>query len=169
MIRAARKDMQTVTRRGDLLGTDRISGVIIADLRPVPTRGGANIETFRVDGPFTGFEVRQANYCPLRAHFTSDWHMHRVQNDVVIPVAGEIVVGLHDDREDSPSYGTSVAVRFSPGRMGALYIPCGVWHALKNAGTQDGAYIVLIDQMYIHADPDDWRLQSAEPVLDGIL
>lgn len=169
MLKAARKDNQSVTSRGDVLGTNRISGVLIADVRPVPTRSGATIETFRADGPFAGFEVRQANYCPLRARYTSDWHMHRVQNDVVIPVAGEVEVGLYDDREGSPTHGASLMVRFSQLRMAAVYIPCGVWHALKNPGAHDGAYIVLTDQMYIHSDPDDWRLQRDEPALNGIL
>ncbi len=168
MLEAARKDGQTVTPAGEVADLRRIEGVKLADIRPVLTRSGATIETFRADGPFAGFEVRQVNYCPLRPSYASDWHMHRIQNDVVIPVAGEIQVGLYDDRDGSPTKGASMMVRVSPLRMAALYIPCGVWHALRNAGQESGAYIVLTDRMYVHADPDDWRLERDEPALHGI-
>ena len=169
MLNAARKDGQSVTARGDLLTRNRIDGVVLAELRPVPTKSGATIEIFRADGPFQGFQVRQTNYCPLRASYTTDWHMHRQQNDVVVPVLGEVSVGLYDDREDSPTYKTSLMLRVSPLRMAAVYIPCGVWHALRNDGVHDGAYVVFTDRMYVHEDPDDWRLLRDEPALRGIL
>ena len=169
MIEAAKKDGQSVTPRGEVLGVDRIDGVRLADIRPVLTRSGATIETFRTDGPFAGFDVKQVNYCPLRANHTSDWHMHRRQNDVVVAVEGEVVVGLYDDRDASPTCGNSMVLRVSPRRMAAVLIPCGIWHALKNEGPSEGAYIVFTDQMYIHADPDDWRLKRDEPALHGLL
>ena len=169
MLDAARKDGQTVTSQAQVLGLDRIQGVRLADVRPVLTRSGATVEAFRADGPFSGFDVQQVNYCPLRPSHTSDWHMHRIQNDVVIPIAGEIQIGLYDDREGSPTEGASLMVRASPLRMSAIYIPCGVWHALRNASLEPGGYIVLTDRMYIHADPDDWRLKGDEPKLHGIL
>ena len=169
MLKASRKDGQTVTPGGDLLGQDRIDGVLVAGIRPVLTRSGATIETYRADGPFTGFEVRQVNVCPLRPNHTSDWHMHRVQNDVVVPLTGEIQLGLYDDREDSPTKGASLALRVSPLRMAAVYIPHGVWHALKNAGADPASYMVLTDQMYMHTNPDDWRVARDEPALLGLL
>ena len=168
MLDAARKDGQTVTPRGEVLGLDRIDGVRIAAINPVLTRSGATIETFRADGPFAGFDIRQVNYCPLRPSHTSDWHMHRIQNDVIVPMVGEIHVGMFDDREGSPTHGNSLLVRVSPLRMGAVYVPCGVWHALKNASNEPGGYIVMTDQMYHHADPDDWRLKRDEPALHGV-
>ncbi len=169
MLDAARKDGQSVTPQGDLLGQIRIDGVKIAPLTPVLTRNGATIETFRRDGPFEGFEPQQINYCPLRPHHVSDWHMHRTQRDVIIPVMGEIVVGLYDDREGSPTQGASMTFRASERRMAALLVPNGVWHALKNPDSELAAYVVLNDRMYIHADPDDWRLKRDEPALHGIL
>jgi dTDP-4-dehydrorhamnose 3,5-epimerase len=169
MFEAARKDGQTVTSGGDMLGLDRIRGVRIAEIRPVLTGNGATIETFRTDGPFAGFPVQQINYCLLRANRTSDWHMHRIQNDVVIPLAGELVIGLYDDRDGSPTQGASLRLRVSPIRMAAVLIPCGVWHVLGNTANHDGGYIVLTDQLYGHADPDDWRLKRDEPDLHGVL
>jgi dTDP-4-dehydrorhamnose 3,5-epimerase len=169
MLDAARKDGQTVTPKGEMLGLERIDGVRVADIRPVLTRSGATIEVFRTDGPFAGFEMQQVNYCPLRPDHASDWHMHRLQNDVVIPVAGEIQIGLYDDREGSPTKGESMMLRLSALRMAAVLIPCGVWHALKNASHEEGAYVVLTDRKYAHADPDDWRLKRDEPALHGIL
>ncbi len=168
MLEAARKDGQTVTPGGEMLGLDRIAGVRMARINPVLTRSGATIETYRVDGPFADFAVKQINYCPLRPSHQSDWHMHRVQNDLIIPLAGEVHIGMFDDREDSPTYRKSLLIRISPLRMMAVLVPCGVWHALKNPGNVEAGYIVLNDQMYAHADPDDWRLTRDDPVLHGI-
>ncbi len=168
-LEAARKDGQTVTPQGEVVGQNRIDGVRIAPLNPILTRGGATVESYRADGPFAGFDVKQVNYCPLRPGFASDWHMHRIQNDVIIPLSGEVHVGLFDDREGSPTYGKSLLLRISPLRMAAVLVPCGVWHALKNPDNAPAAYIVLNDQLYRHADPDDWRLKQDEPALHGIL
>jgi dTDP-4-dehydrorhamnose 3,5-epimerase len=169
VIASARKDGQSVTPDGEFVGLSQIDGVSVMDLRPVLTRNGATIETFRAGGVFGGFEVKQVNYCPLRAGCTSDWHMHRRQNDVLIPVVGEVHIGLYDDRDGSATQGKSMVLRVSPRRMSALLIPCGVWHALKNPGQDEAGYITLTDQLYAHADPDDWRLKGDEPALNGIL
>ncbi len=169
MLEAARKDGQTATPDGQMVGHSKIDGVRIADISPVLTRSGATIQTYRADGPFQGFEPKQVNYCPLRPSHVSDWHMHRNQNDVVIPVLGEVNVGLYDDRDGSPTQGASMMVRLSERRMGAMLIPKGVWHALRNPGAEMAGYMVLTDQMYMHSDPDDWRLKRDEPALHGIV
>ncbi len=152
-----------------MVGQVKIEGVRLADIKPVLTRSGATIQAFRSDGPFEGYAPLQVNYCTLRPTQVSDWHMHRDQNDVLIPVVGEVNIGLYDDREASPTRGASMLVRLAERRMGALLIPKGVWHALKNPGLEMAGYIVLTDQMYIHTDPDDWRLKRDEPALHGIL
>jgi dTDP-4-dehydrorhamnose 3,5-epimerase len=168
-LEAARKDGQSVTPKGAMLGQDRIDGVRIAEINPVLTRSGATIEIFRTDGPFEGFQMEQVNFCPLRPNHMSDWHMHRSQTDVIIPVAGEVQIGLYDDRDGSPTKGSSLMIRISPRRMRVVLVPCGVWHALKNESNEEGAYVVLTDRKYVHADPDDWRLKRDEPALHGIL
>ncbi len=169
MLEAARKDGQSVTPKGEFVGAEPIVGVRMADLRPVLTRNGAVIESFREDGPWGGFHVRQSNYCLLRVGGASDWHMHRLQNDLITPILGEIHIGLYDDREGSVTQGRSMVLRASPLRMSSVLVPCGVWHALRNAGDQEAGYIVLTDRAYVHADPDDWRLKRDDPVLHGIL
>ena len=46
-------------------------------------------------------------------------------------------------------------------------LPHDCEHAIN--GTHDSAYVVFTDQMYVHADPDDWCLLRDEPALHGIL
>jgi dTDP-4-dehydrorhamnose 3,5-epimerase len=170
MLKAAKKSGQTVTATGESIDRQMIDGVRLAPLTPVLSKNGATVELFRSDGPFAGFAMRQVNYCTLRPGVVSDWHMHRGQNDVVIPLAGEIHVGLYDDRDESPTTGGSMVLRVSPMRMAALYIPCGVWHALKSASPNETvSYVVMTDNLFMHADPDDWRLTPGEPKLSGIL
>ncbi len=169
MLEAARKDGQTATSDGQMVGQIRIDGVRLVDVNPVLTRSGATIQLFRADGSFEGFTPRQVNYSALRPNHGSDWHMHRIQNDLIVPVLGEVNIGLYDDRDGSPTKGASMMVRLAERRMGALLVPCGIWHALRNPGQEMAGYVVLTDQMYIHADPDDWRLKRDEPALHGIV
>ncbi len=169
VLEAARKDGQTATPDGELVSQDRIEGVRTARLNPILTGSGVTLEAFRRQDAFPDHDPQQINYCILRPSARSDWHMHRDQNDLIIPLSGEVHIGIFDDREDSPSQGRSMVVKTSRMRMLAVLVPRGVWHALKNAGAEEASYIVLTDRKYIHADPDDWRLKHQEPALHGIL
>ena len=87
MLEAARKDGQTVTAKGEMVGLKQIQGLLTADIRPVLTHSGSVAEIFRDDGPFQGFHMQQINHCILRPGQRSDWHMHRVQNDVILELS----------------------------------------------------------------------------------
>ena len=38
-----------------------------------------------------------------------------------------------------------------------VIVPPGVWHGLRNESGVPAGYINVIDQLYDHVDPDNWR------------
>ena len=46
-----------------------------------------------------------------------------------------------------------------------VYIPPGVWHSLRNIGTDEAAYVVLNDAEFDYENPDDWLLPSGSEAI----
>jgi dTDP-4-dehydrorhamnose 3,5-epimerase len=100
----------------------------------------------------------------------TQWHCHHVQRDIVCPVRGFLRIALYDARQDSPTQGKCFAMNFNLHRPRYLHIPPGVWHALKNVGTDEAVYIVLNDVPFDYESPDDWTLAQDSPALpSGLL
>ena len=47
-------------------------------------------------------------------------------------------------------------------------MPPGVWHGLRNESGQPAGYLNVQDQVYVLADPDNWRLSPNEPDIPPI-
>jgi dTDP-4-dehydrorhamnose 3,5-epimerase len=90
----------------------------------------------------------------------SAWHCHKRQRDVIVPVSGQMRVGLYDDRPDSPSFRTFRLLNVSASRPVAVRVPPLVWHAIKNPTSEPAAYIVVNDEPYRYDEPDDWTLRA---------
>lgn len=71
---------------------------------------------------------------------------------------GVIRVALFDDRPASPTYRVLNVFVMSERNRGLVIVPKGVFHALKNIGTEDAYFINLPTKLYNHADPDKYRL-----------
>jgi dTDP-4-dehydrorhamnose 3,5-epimerase len=67
-------------------------------------------------------------------------------------------IAFYDDREDSKTYRKLNVLPFSDLRPTLIYIPPGIWHALKNMRAEDGGFVTMNDQPFCYEDPDDWRL-----------
>ncbi|MGH7307116.1 MAG: WxcM-like domain-containing protein [Candidatus Rokuibacteriota bacterium] len=158
MLDEARRAPQTVTADWAPVGQQRIAGVEIAEIKNVVIRSGVLTECFRPDWFDPPFEAKHVVYMALLPGGLSSWHCHRRQNDIIIPVRGQLRIGLYDDRPDSSTYKQFVSMNAGSARPAAVRVPPLVWHGIKNPGSLEAAYIVVNDEPYNYEEPDDWIL-----------
>lgn len=163
------RDPQTVRAGGARAVAPQIIGVQIFELGNVITRSGYMTEIFRTDWPMIGISVRQVNWVGLNPGAVTDWHCHVGQTDHLIAISGNIKLALWDGREDSPTKGATEIVRMGALRPVLVVVPSGVWHGLRNESGQPAGYINVIDQLYHHEKPDNWRLDPHAQQLPDIL
>ena len=165
MLDQARRAPQTVTSDWEPLEPIGISGVQIKEIKNVVIRSGVLTECFRPEWFEGTFEARHVVYMALLAGGLSSWHCHRRQRDVIIPVVGQLRLGLYDGRPDSGTTGCFKALNVSVQRPAAIEVPTLVWHAIKNPTGEPAAYIVVNDEPYRYEEPDDWILPSGSAAI----
>jgi dTDP-4-dehydrorhamnose 3,5-epimerase len=135
-----------------------IQGVQVKEIKNVVIRSGILTECYRPEWFDDPFHAGHVIYMALMAGGMSSWHCHRRQRDVIIPVRGQLRIGLYDDRPESPTYRCFKTLNTSVARPVALHVPPMVWHAIKNPASEEAAYIVVNDEPYHYEEPDDWIL-----------
>lgn len=164
-----KKDAQTVAPGGRRAAPLKIAGVEIHELGNVMTRSGFMMEFFRTDWPFIKIAVRQVHWVQLNAGAVTDWHAHGGQTDHLVGVGGNIKLALWDGRDNSPTKGATEIVRIGAIRPVMVIVPPGVWHGLRNESGAPAGYVNMIDQLYNHAEPDNWRLTPGSTEIPNIL
>ena len=163
------RDSQTVLPGGARSASPKIAAVFIHDLGNVITRSGFMTEVFRADWSVAGIAVRQVNWVQLNPGAVTDWHSHSKQTDHIVGVGGNIKLALWDGREASPTKGASEIVRIGAIRPVMVIVPPGVWHGLRNESGAPAGYINIIDKLYVHEEPDNWRLAPRSTEIPDIL
>jgi dTDP-4-dehydrorhamnose 3,5-epimerase len=154
----AHQAAQTVTADWQPVNPTPIHGVEIKEIRNVVIRSGILTECYRPEWFEDPFHAGHVVYMSLMAGGVSSWHCHRRQKDVIVPVSGQLRIGLFDDRPDSPTFRCFKMLHTSVARPTAIRVPPLVWHAIKNPTNKPAAYIVVNDLPYNYEDPDDWTL-----------
>jgi dTDP-4-dehydrorhamnose 3,5-epimerase len=154
----ARQAGQTVTSDWQPVNPIAIPGVEVKEIRNVVIRSGVLTECYRPEWFEDPFHAGHVVYMSLIAGGVSAWHCHRRQKDVIVPVSGQLRIGLYDDRPDSPAFRCFHLLHASIARPTAIRVPPLVWHAIKNPTTEPAAYIVVNDLPFCYEDPDDWTL-----------
>ena len=163
------RDSQTVVAGGGRAAPSKIAGVQIHELGNVLTRSGFMTEIFRTDWPVVGITVRQVNWVQLNPGAVTDWHAHAKQTDHLVGIGGNIKLALWDGRDSSPTKGATEIVRMGAIRPVMVIVPRGVWHGLRNESGEPAGYLNMIDELYDHADPDNWRLAPRATDIPDIL
>jgi len=163
------RDSQTVVAGGGRAAPSKIAGVQIHELGNVLTRSGFMTEVFRTDWSVIGITVRQVNWVQLNPGAVTDWHAHAKQTDHLVGVGGNIKLALWDGRDSSPTKGATEIVRMGAIRPVMVIVPRGVWHGLRNESGEPAGYLNMIDELYDHADPDNWRLAPRATDIPDIL
>jgi len=140
-----------------------IDGVKFVPLRRFVDDGGSFLEIGRL-GPEAellgiNLTLRQISYSVLEPGAIKAWHIHRTQSDVVfVPPEGNVLAGLFDVRDSSPTAKTRQRVVLGGGQAQLLLIPPGVAHGFANLGSRRQAMIYLVDVAFDAEDPDEHRL-----------
>jgi dTDP-4-dehydrorhamnose 3,5-epimerase len=159
-----KKDPQLATPEGEIVGP-RIHGMAFRRLPPLEDERGDVTELFR---PAWGIHRDPLVYVyrvSLRPGAVKGWVLHRKQDDRIAVVDGVMTWAFFDHREESPTYRLLSVLTFSERNRTLFTIPAGVFHAVKNVGQGDAAFINMPNRAYDHADPDKYRLPLRNDVI----
>ncbi len=152
-----KKDPQLATPAGELTGP-RIAGMNFRRLPPLEDERGDITELFHPAWNFSAAPLVQVYRTALRPGAIRGWVIHQKQEDRIAVTDGAMTWALFDNRPDSPTYTLLNVLTFSERSRTLFNIPIGVFHAVKNIGTIDAAFINMPTRPYDHADPDKYRL-----------
>lgn len=133
-----------------------IEGVIIQDLTTHLTEDGSFNEILRVQS-FPDFSIAQINRSLVYPNVVKAWHLHFNQDEVWnVGLGQQIVLGLWDIRENSPTKGTALKIPVSDTRT--VYIPRGVAHGACNISGSATEILYFVSTAYNRDQPDEHRL-----------
>ena len=104
-----------------------IDGVQIVPLqRFTDDRGSVLLMLKETDAHFVRFG--EIYFSTVYAGVVKAWKNHRRMTANYACIHGRIQVALHDDRDSSPTHGTTFDLHISPEEHALVVIPPGVWH-----------------------------------------
>jgi dTDP-4-dehydrorhamnose 3,5-epimerase len=156
---------QSVTSEWSIIDQPPIEGVLLRDIRSVPTSYGHLGEIWRADWKVDGGGVDQVFASVIEPGAVSAWHAHGETTDRLNVAAGQLLIVLYDARRSSPSHGTINTWRLGAVRRGLLVVPPGVWHGVKNESGSPGVLVNAVDQAYAYEGPDHWSLPADSPLI----
>ena len=107
-----------------------IDGCAVVPAKPNPDARGCLYEIYRAEWPGT-FPTVQWNACVSKAGVVRGVHVHVDYQEYYTLLAGGGLLGLHDIRRDSPTFGHSVTIDWRAEDRCAVTIPRGVAHVLR--------------------------------------
>lgn len=136
---------------------DLIEGVRVKKLSVIPDQRGRLMEMYRADEDiFVGFG--QVYLTTTLPGVVKAWHLHKLQTDNVVCVAGMIRLGLYDDRKDSPTFGLSNQFFLGVHHPLLVQIPPFVYHGWKCVSLEEALIVNAVTRPYDHQKPDEHRL-----------
>lgn len=135
-----------------------IDGVLIRPLVWHNDQRGSLAELVRDDDPELMVRpIGQVYVTTLYAGVVKAWHRHERQWDRMVCLRGRVLLGMVDDRPDSPTRGQRQQVFLGDRHFALVMIPAGVWHGLKNIGDEEAMVCNVVSAPYDHAAPDEHR------------
>jgi dTDP-4-dehydrorhamnose 3,5-epimerase len=152
-----------------------IEGVVVKEVRSVPTPYGYLTETFRTDWELDATGMEQVFQTVIEPGKVSAWHVHSLTTDRLFVTLGSLQIVLYDSRRDSPTAGQLNEFRFGSVRPALLVIPPEIWHGVHNPTSSIATMLNLVDRGYQYDNPDHFRLPPDTdqipfrfPVLPGV-
>lgn len=114
--------------------TTAIDGVLLQNLRVIPTNGGPVMHMLRADSPlFAGFG--ELYFSEVQPGAVKAWKQHSKQSQHFTVPVGQLKVVLFDDREGSPSRGKVLELVLGrPDNYSLLRIPPRLWYGFTALG-----------------------------------
>ena len=163
-LEAASKDTATVAADGSSLEA-LIDGVEVRRAQTHADERGTLTEIFDPRWEFTDDPLVYVYLATLRTEQIRGWVVHLLQNDRLFAYAGVLKIALYDARIDSPTHGLVNVFHLGSHDPTLLSIPAGVYHGVRNVGSDEGAFVNLPSQPYQHDDPDKYRLPPDNDVI----
>ena len=137
MLPAAQKSPRTVTQGGEPILPELIAGLRLKQVQNVLARNGVVTELWRPE--WLGPETRPGHvvHVTLAGFSETNWHCHKLQDDLLFVVRGLVKIAFYDDREASPTYRRLHTLPFSPARPhtdqhSARHLACPqIWAATR--------------------------------------
>lgn len=142
-----------------------IDGVVPRAITNVLTDDGYLTEIWRAEWDGTGGSVGQVFQRIIEAGAASGWHAHAGTTDRLFCATGRVLVALFDARSSSPTHRTVATYRLGAERPAVIPVPPGVWHGVRNIGTDAAVFVNVVDQAYDYQDPDHFRLPIDTPLI----
>ncbi|MGB1250114.1 MAG: dTDP-4-dehydrorhamnose 3,5-epimerase family protein [Candidatus Promineifilaceae bacterium] len=134
-----------------LIESDKIAGVIIADLTVYGDERGSFRETFRKSWfPQRSWEVFQTNCSHSEAGVLRGLHYHFKQVDYWYVPSGTLRAALFDMRPNSPTYMATQTIDMGEKNDVGLFIPIGVAHGF--AALTDVTLTYIVDNYFDGGD-----------------
>jgi dTDP-4-dehydrorhamnose 3,5-epimerase len=159
------KDCQLVRPDWSPADPIAIDGVTAKQITSVITDNGYLTEMWRPEWKLDGLGVGQVFQRVVDPGSASGWHAHRLTTDRLFCAIGRLLIALYDGRVESPSHGEVAAFRLGSERPGVVSVPPGVWHGVRNIGTQPVVMLNAVDVAYDYEDPDHYRLPLDTPLI----
>jgi len=139
-----------------------IDGVVVKQLTRHVDERGYLMEILRRDDELFR-EFGQAYVSACFPGIIKAWHCHRLQYDHFCCLAGNLKVGLYDDRPDSPTCGEAQAVVIGMLNPALICIPPLVWHGFMAVGDETAVVLNLPTELYNYREPDELRRDPFDP------
>ncbi len=139
-----------------------IKGVRIKPLKKIVDERGYLMEIMRDDDDhFQQFGQMYLSVCNVG--FVKGWHMHKIQTDNMVVVAGKARILLYDQREDSPTKGETMEIFSDTADNQVLVsIPPGIMHGWECDGEEALHVINCPTHHYVYDKPDEYRVDPFE-------
>jgi dTDP-4-dehydrorhamnose 3,5-epimerase len=151
---------ESVTTDWEWVGRPMIQGVVVKEVKNVPTGYGYLHEVWRDDWKLDEFPVRQVFQGVFEPGRISAWHAHAVTTDRLCVNRGRMRIVLYDARPDSPTFGLVNDLVLGELRPGIVIVPPKVWHGVQNVGSTHASLLNLVDEAYTYKEPDHWSIPS---------
>jgi dTDP-4-dehydrorhamnose 3,5-epimerase len=145
-------------RPNDRVREVRIDGVILNQTAVIGDDRGVILELIDTRQDYWKDGVPFVYMGTCRPGKAKGWGLHKTHADRYFVLAGEMLLALYDDREDSPTNGVVQEFYLTRDGLNQLTIPIGVWHAHRNVGAGDLIFANAPTKPFEHDNPDKWRL-----------
>ena len=142
-----------------------IDGVVVKEIRSVPTGNGCLTEIWRSQWGLDPLAVDQVFQRLCDPGSVTGWHAHAVTTDRLFCAVGRVRLSLYDGRKPSPTFGALWHRVFGQDRPLIVIVPPGVWHGIVGLGTVPSLLLNLVDRAYSYDAPDHWRLPPDTPLI----
>lgn len=111
-----------------------IDGLVLCDLRTIPTLGGPVLHMLRQDNP-VAFPVGEVYFSEVLPHKVKAWKCHQRQTQRFAVPSGKLHIVIYDDRKNSPTCGhLAEYILGRPDAWRLLYIPPLLWYGFTAYG-----------------------------------